>query len=125
MTWTGRLASLNALSSKVESLLTEFPLAIKLELSGKQLNSSFLNFTLNKYRYHAHSEVQRADGLYGGLIVHNPVFPAENNSHDYDSELLFMVGDWYHWPATKVLEHFMRPTSAGVEVQAIVISTMM
>ncbi|KAN0090500.1 multicopper oxidase [Hyaloscypha variabilis] len=65
--------------------------------------------------YHAHSEVQRADGLYGGLIVHSPVFPAENVSHEYDSELLFMVGDWYHWPATKVLEHFMRPTSAGVE----------
>ncbi|KAE9365868.1 multicopper oxidase [Stipitochalara longipes BDJ] len=65
--------------------------------------------------YHAHSEVQRADGLYGGLIVHNPISPAESNSHQYDSELLFLVGDWYHWPAQRVLETFMRPTSTGVE----------
>ncbi len=103
----------------MESLLIEFPLAIKLELSGKKRNLCVLNFTLNKYRYHAHSEVQRADGLYGGLIVHSPLFRAENVFYEYDSELLFMVGDWYHWPATKVLEHFMRPTSAGVEVHSL------
>jgi len=113
------LVSLSAPSYMVECLLTKFPLVIKLELSGKQRNSSFLNFTLNRYRYHAHSEVQRADGLYGGLIVHTSIFPAESVSHEYDSELLFMVGDWYHWPATKVLEHFMRPTSAGVEVHSL------
>ena len=74
------------------------------------------DFELTAGRYHAHSEVQRADGLYGGLIVHNPILPTESFSYQYDSELLFMVGDWYHWPAQRVLETFMRPTSTGVEV---------
>ncbi|KAG0647113.1 Cell surface ferroxidase fetC [Hyphodiscus hymeniophilus] len=61
--------------------------------------------------YHAHSEVQRADGLYGGLVIHNPIAPTEASIHQYDSELLFLVGDWYHWPASKVLGMFMRMTS--------------
>jgi FtsP/CotA-like multicopper oxidase with cupredoxin domain len=67
-------------------------------------------------RYHAHSEVQRADGLYGGLVVHNPVTPLESISYKYDKELLFLVGDWYHWPAAKVLANFMDRTSTGSEV---------
>jgi hypothetical protein len=30
--------------------------------------------------------------------------------------MLFLVGDWYHWQAEKVLGVFMRMTSGGVEV---------
>lgn len=66
--------------------------------------------------YHAHSEVQRGDGLYGGLIVHNPN-TAENVSYQYDKELLFLAGDWYHWPSAKVLDNFMSITSTGIEVR--------
>ncbi|KAH8648436.1 iron transport multicopper oxidase fet3 [Xylariales sp. PMI_506] len=64
--------------------------------------------------YHAHSEVQRGDGLYGGLIVHNPQI-SEKELYQYDSELLLLVGDWYHWPSARVLDFFMSRTSTGNE----------
>ncbi|KAF8849971.1 hypothetical protein BDZ45DRAFT_771129 [Acephala macrosclerotiorum] len=65
--------------------------------------------------YHAHSEVQRGDGLYGGLVIHRPGMSLDKNSYQYDKELLFLVGDWYHWPAAKVLANFMDRTSMGDE----------
>jgi FtsP/CotA-like multicopper oxidase with cupredoxin domain len=66
--------------------------------------------------YHAHSEVQRSDGLYGALIIHNPFTSPETLSYQYDEELLFLVGDWYHWPSQKVLDTFMSRDSLGKEV---------
>lgn len=68
--------------------------------------------------YHAHSEVQRGDGLYGGLIVHDAV-ATEATSYRFDRELLFLVGDWYHWPSQRVVERFMSMTSTGVEVSRL------
>ncbi|KAJ5747083.1 uncharacterized protein N7511_008779 [Penicillium nucicola] len=76
--------------------------------------------------YHAHSGVGRADGLYGGLIVHTPaskstvrgLIAEKNNnvqSFDYDKELLLLIGDWYHRPATEVLEWYMDPGNFGNE----------
>ncbi|KAJ9156673.1 Multicopper oxidase [Pleurostoma richardsiae] len=64
--------------------------------------------------YHAHSEVLRGDGLYGGLVVHNPDTP-EHIHYKYDKELLFLVGDWYHRPAKDILEAFMSPLATGNE----------
>ncbi|KAH8900175.1 hypothetical protein GQ53DRAFT_869529 [Thozetella sp. PMI_491] len=64
--------------------------------------------------YHAHSEVHRGDGLYGGLVIHNPSIQ-ENSTYRYDEELLFLAGDWYHWPSRKLLEWFEDRTSTGVE----------
>ena len=66
-------------------------------------------------RYHAHSELQRGDGLYGALIIHNAE-EEESVIHGYDKELLLLVGDWYHWPSPKVLDKFMSITSTGLEV---------
>ena len=67
-------------------------------------------------RYHAHSGVQRADGLFGGLIIHKPSL-AERQSdlltHQYETEQLLLVGDWYHRQAGAVLgwyqdsDHYM------------------
>ncbi|KAG5999529.1 hypothetical protein E4U43_002016 [Claviceps pusilla] len=61
--------------------------------------------------YHAHSAVQRADGMYGGLVVHKPVGKGRNQQsdlsvHEYDSEKLLLVGDWYHMSADKVLAEY-------------------
>ncbi|OAA57414.1 iron transport multicopper oxidase fet3 [Niveomyces insectorum RCEF 264] len=64
--------------------------------------------------YHAHSEVQRADGLYGGFVVHNPE-ATDSTTYGYDQELLFLVGDWYHWSADRVLAKFLDQTSNGHE----------
>ena len=68
-------------------------------------------------RYHAHSEVQRGDGLYGALVVHND--SAEIDSYAYDKELLLLVGDWYHRPAEWLLARFQDRTSTGNEVSLL------
>ncbi|OQE38702.1 hypothetical protein PENCOP_c008G08284 [Penicillium coprophilum] len=76
--------------------------------------------------YHAHSGVSRADGLYGGLVVHAPASTSStrgltswrrNNTrrYTYNRELLLLIGDWYHRPAGDVLEWFMDPGNFGNE----------
>lgn len=79
--------------------------------------------------YHAHSGVSRADGLYGGLVVHAPTSKSiargiisrrRDNAHHYtyDRELLLLIGDWYHRPARDVLEWYMDPGNFGNEVSS-------
>jgi FtsP/CotA-like multicopper oxidase with cupredoxin domain len=96
-------------------------------------NSSIYEFSISEeqsgtFWYHAHSAVQRADGLFGGLIVHRPVPPSAvrrmmNHRHvpdgilyQYDRELLLLIGDWYHRPARDVLAWYMRAGSLANEV---------
>jgi FtsP/CotA-like multicopper oxidase with cupredoxin domain len=79
--------------------------------------------------YHAHSGVSRADGLYGGLVVHAPASKPNARGltsrrgdtlhrYTYDRELLLLIGDWYHRPAGDVLEWYMDPGNFGNEVSA-------
>ncbi|CAD0090812.1 unnamed protein product [Aureobasidium vineae] len=80
------------------------------------------NFTISSsehgtFWYHAHDQVQRADGLYGGLIVHKP-FQQDSRRGSASSiatEQLLMVSDWYHRSATDVLSKYMSPGSFGHE----------
>ncbi|KAJ5365689.1 hypothetical protein N7517_008575, partial [Penicillium concentricum] len=76
--------------------------------------------------YHAHSGVSRADGLYGGLVVHEPASKEtagglasrrreKLHRYTYDRELLLLIGDWYHRPAGDVLEGYMDPGNFGNE----------
>lgn len=78
--------------------------------------------------YHAHSGLLRADGLYGGLVVHAPASrstvrgllsgnQADAVRFNYDKELLLLVGDWYHRPAQKVLAWYEDPGNFGNEVR--------
>lgn len=64
--------------------------------------------------------MQRADGLYGGLIIHRPV-QADNDGDDralygYQKEQLLLIGDWYHRKAEDVLAWFVDPDHYGLEV---------
>jgi FtsP/CotA-like multicopper oxidase with cupredoxin domain len=73
------------------------------------------NFTIGAeehgtFWWHSHSDVQRADGLWGGLIVHSPDevgLPPE----DY----LVMIGDWFHQNQTEVLGWYADASSRGNE----------
>ncbi|EEH49915.2 uncharacterized protein PADG_05994 [Paracoccidioides brasiliensis Pb18] len=78
------------------------------------------------YWYHAHSGLQRADGLYGGLVIHRPAprgvrgvqlrHPESDIlRYNYQKEILLLVGDWYHRRAHDVLEWYMRAGSYGNE----------
>lgn len=97
-------------------------------------NSSVYGFKIPEeqsgtFWYHAHSAVQRAEGLFGGLIVHKPVERTpvrgllnrggeiDSVKYQYERELLFLVGDWYHRSAKDVLAWFMRAGSFGNEVE--------
>ncbi|KAL4896570.1 multicopper oxidase-domain-containing protein [Aspergillus ambiguus] len=74
--------------------------------------------------YHAHAGLARADGLYGGFIVH----PAASKSTvrglmsrerrkdaDPEKNVLLLIGDWYHRPAAQVMAWYMRAGSFGNE----------
>ncbi|KAI9717575.1 MAG: hypothetical protein M1828_007136 [Chrysothrix sp. TS-e1954] len=67
--------------------------------------------------WHAHDQTERADGLYGGLVVHKPVGEsnANENRFSYDEERLLLIGDWYHRPAYEVMAWYMRAGSFGNE----------
>ncbi|KAK8931870.1 Laccase-2 [Metarhizium anisopliae] len=60
--------------------------------------------------YHAHSAVKRADGLYGGLVVHKPAdsraVQSDASLYGYESEKMLLIGDWYHLPADRVLAEY-------------------
>ncbi|PYH92531.1 hypothetical protein BO71DRAFT_456948 [Aspergillus ellipticus CBS 707.79] len=88
------------------------------------------NFTIptdqsGTFWYHAHSGLSRADGLYGGLIVHAPLpkstvrgllARADNYGQEsYSEDILLLVGDWYHSPADQVYAWYMRAGSFGNE----------
>lgn len=76
--------------------------------------------------YHAHSAVQRADGLYGGLVVHRPVDggrgladygdAARDGDGEHEVEQLLLVGDWYHRDGRSALAWYDNPSHFGNEV---------
>lgn len=91
------------------------------------------NFTIpndqnGTFWYHAHTNLQRADGLYGGLIVHAPYQTladqklsngenaTDNDRFGYEKELLLLIGDWYHQSAQDAMSHYMSAASFGSEV---------
>lgn len=75
------------------------------------------------YWYHAHSAVKRADGLYGGLIIHKPADErtglTDLTRHEYDTERLLLVGGWYHRDADKVLSEYKDFQNFAYEVSNI------
>jgi FtsP/CotA-like multicopper oxidase with cupredoxin domain len=92
--------------------------------------ASFMyNFTISAdqsgtFWYHAHSSTQRADGLYGGFVVHRPFtnttadghHAGEGFKHGYEKDVLLLIGDWYHRQASEVSSWYMRAGSFGNEV---------
>lgn len=76
------------------------------------------NFTVDSdqrgtFWYHSHFAEQRADGLYGGLVVHEP--RNEAVTADLAPERLLLIGDWYHRTAVEALEYYMHPGAFGLE----------
>ncbi|SCN87296.1 probable multicopper oxidase [Fusarium fujikuroi] len=73
------------------------------------------NFTIGveeqgTFWWHSHSDVQRADGLWGGLVVHSP------DEVDVPPEhYLLMIGDWFHRNQTEVLGWYADASSRGNE----------
>jgi FtsP/CotA-like multicopper oxidase with cupredoxin domain len=69
--------------------------------------------------WHAHSQVERGDGLYGGLVVHKPeVREVEMNSNRYGKDVLLLIGDWYHRSAEEVLAWYTSVRGFGNEASS-------
>jgi FtsP/CotA-like multicopper oxidase with cupredoxin domain len=68
--------------------------------------------------WHAHSQVQRGDGMYGGLVVHQPAASqSEAVEYGYEQEVLLLIGDWYHRSADDVLAWYTSARGFGNEVR--------
>ncbi|KAF9890278.1 hypothetical protein FE257_006192 [Aspergillus nanangensis] len=74
--------------------------------------------------YHAHAGLARADGLYGGFIVHSAAPQSTvrglmsrkgSTIPDSEKDVLLLIGDWYHRSATQVMAWYMRAGSFGNE----------
>ncbi|KAK0108741.1 hypothetical protein ONS96_002586 [Cadophora gregata f. sp. sojae] len=66
--------------------------------------------------WHAHSQVQRGDGMYGGLVVHKPVEVGNDLvEYGYERDVLVMIGDWYHRSADEVLGWYTSARGFGNE----------
>jgi len=91
---------------------------IKLGRSGRELYSYIKEIAANeRSRYHAHSDVQRADGLYGGLVIHRPANSgmSEMPIYEYEEDLALIIGDWYHRSAQDVQDYYTDWTNFGLE----------
>ena len=69
------------------------------------------------HRYHGHSGIQRADGLYGALVVHQ----SDDSWKSQESplpETAVLIGDWYHRKSEDVLDWFLDPAHYGYEVSS-------
>jgi FtsP/CotA-like multicopper oxidase with cupredoxin domain len=66
--------------------------------------------------YHSHSQEQTGDGLYGGLIVHQPADVTQPKSEDdYDDVVLLMIGDWGHKTVAERMKQYLSHVSDGRE----------
>jgi FtsP/CotA-like multicopper oxidase with cupredoxin domain len=64
--------------------------------------------------YHAHSHVQRGDGLYGGLIVHRPI---DLTDGVIENEVMVLASDWFHRSAGSMLDRYTSVKGFGNEVR--------
>ncbi|KAH8662377.1 multicopper oxidase-domain-containing protein [Xylariales sp. PMI_506] len=84
------------------------------------------------YWWHAHVQSQRGDGLYGGFVIHEPMnrtsFVEEKEGTDSGaaavaaaaaadavSDVLLLVGDWFHRSADEMLAWYTSPRAFGNE----------
>lgn len=67
--------------------------------------------------YHSHSDAQRADGLYGPIVVHRPALQGQSEAEmsHYDDDQVLMVGDLYHRSAKEVIDDYMDWKSFEIE----------
>ncbi|CAG8591741.1 9691_t:CDS:2, partial [Acaulospora colombiana] len=63
--------------------------------NGKSLSYVFNLTQSGTYWYHSHFMAQYVDGLRGPIVIFDPNDPYK---HDYDSEYVMSVADWYHTP---------------------------
>lgn len=59
--------------------------------------------------WHSHAEAQRGDGLYGGLVIHQP------GAEYKPKEALLLIGDWFHRSQKEVFDWYFHWQSLGNE----------
>lgn len=69
--------------------------------------------------YHSHLSVQYTDGLFGPIVIHDPV----EHVQPVDDEKIVFMGDWYHTYGSVLATSYLNPSSrwsneSGVEALA-------
>ncbi|WPG98304.1 multicopper oxidase [Acrodontium crateriforme] len=66
------------------------------------------DYQAGTFWYHAHFETQRADGLFGPIVIHQPAEfgKTEADEVNYEEDQVLMIGDWYHRTADVVLASY-------------------
>ncbi|KAI8608695.1 Cupredoxin [Chytriomyces sp. MP71] len=89
--------------------VTQCPIAV---------NSTFVyDFNVGEvagtFWWHGHSQLLRGDGLWGGLVVHEPA--DVEPQYEYEKDVLLLIGDWYHRSANDMFAWYKSPSSFGSE----------
>ncbi|RIA82636.1 Multicopper oxidase [Glomus cerebriforme] len=63
------------------------------------------------YWYYSHYETQRADGLYGSLIVKDS---EESKYYNYDDEKTILLSDWYHDESLMLLKNYQYSSNSSI-----------
>jgi FtsP/CotA-like multicopper oxidase with cupredoxin domain len=71
--------------------------------SGHSFTYEFKVTQYGTYWYHSHSAAQYTDGLFGPLIIHSVNDPLVRGT-DFDYEQVLLLNDWYHDPASTIVE---------------------
>jgi FtsP/CotA-like multicopper oxidase with cupredoxin domain len=83
---------------------------------GSQFTYRFVVDESGTFWYHSHHSMQRMDGLFGPLIVHdeqNDGYSVSNGS--YDDEVIVLLHDHYQKPGEAVYDFYMSRQSGGNE----------
>lgn len=65
------------------------------------------------YWYHSHWSTQYADGVYGPIMIHSPIEDA--NLTYYDSDMIFLLNDYYYVDADTLLKDYLTPANENTE----------
>ncbi|TWU74258.1 hypothetical protein ED733_004598 [Metarhizium rileyi] len=101
--WNGlRMKGFNAMDGAIG--FTQCPIA-----AGRDFVYDFEidNEEHGTFWWHSHAQAQRGDGLYGGLVVHQPGVRAKQ------TEALLLVGDWFHRKQSDVFDWYLNEGSVG------------
>jgi FtsP/CotA-like multicopper oxidase with cupredoxin domain len=122
------LASSVQFSQDIHFFIISLSLTKPAHIGASSSPWSVLTFCLiNRYRWHSHSLSQRADGLFGAFVIHDPIDSTQPQSdvghskedlrirdeHSLPSERLLLIGDWYHRNSTAMLSWYRSKRSYG------------
>ena len=90
--WHGLLQNDNSFWNDGVAYVTQFPVP-----PGTSYKYKFIATEIGTQWYHSHSGPQYADGMFGGLIIHNP------DDENIYPEFVIKLNEWFHQTAYQIV----------------------